>query len=100
MPTPHRVRPQLQCRILTTKLASETGSSFVVAMWVVPPGDKPTSRCQRGDYIANHRDRPIKIGAFHRRPCTRQTKCEERSGREPQDPPRFEQFSATRGDQP
>src|ERR1700760_2158216 len=100
MPTPHRVRPQLQGRILTTKLACETGSSFVVAMWVVPPGHKQTSRSEGGDYVTSHVDRSIKIGAFHRRCCIRQTKFEERSRRKPQDPPRFEQFSATRGDQP
>src|ERR1700744_5215052 len=100
MPTPHRVRPQRQCRILTTKLACETSSSFVVAMWVVPPGDKQTSRSHGGDYIASHVDRSIKIGAFHRRCGIRQTKLEERSRRKPQDPARFEEFSATRGDQP
>src|ERR1700761_928746 len=100
MPTPYRVRPQLQCRILTTKLACETGSSFVVAMRVVPPGDEQTSRAHGGDYVASHLDRSVKIGAFHRRCCIRQTKFEECSWRKPQNPAGFEEFRAARGDQP
>src|SRR5579871_5904903 len=78
MPTPYRIRPQLQSWIFATKLLCEAGSRFMIAMGVLSPGDEEASGSRAGDYVASDVDGFIKIGAFLRRCCIRQTEFEER----------------------